>query len=74
MSSSVQVVVRLRPMNEDEKKEGVTPVVSASEEAKTVSVMKGDEMTRSTYSFNNVFTAFATQKEVFQATLAPIIT
>ncbi len=72
-TSSVQVVVRLRPMNEDEKKIGVTPVISASEESKTISVMKGDDMTRSIYSFNNVFTEFATQKEVFDETLSPMI-
>ena len=60
-------------MNEEEKKVGVTPVISASEEHKTVSVMKGEDMTRSIYSFNNVFTAFATQKEVFQETLVPMV-
>lgn len=72
-TSSVQVVVRLRPMNEDEKKIGVTPVISASEESRTISVMKGDDMTRSIYSFNNVFAEFATQKEVFDVTLSPMI-
>jgi hypothetical protein len=71
--SSVRVVVRLRPMNEEEKKNSVTPVVSASEEHNTVSVMKGEDMTRSIYSFNNVFTEFSTQKEVFQETLSPMI-
>ena len=72
-ASSVRVVLRLRPMNEEEKKTGETPVISASEEHNTVSVMKGDDMSRSVYSFNNVFTAFATQKEVFQGTLSPMI-
>ena len=71
--SAVQVVVRLRPMNDKEKKIGVTAVISASEEHNTISVMKGEDMTRTIYSYNNVFTEFATQKEVFQDTLAPII-
>lgn len=71
--ASVRVVVRLRPMNEEEMKTGVTPVISASEEHKTISVMKGDDMSRTIFSFNNVFSEFATQKEVFDGTLSPMI-
>lgn len=71
--ASVRVVVRLRPMNGEEMKTGVTPVISASEEHKTVSVMKGEDMSRTIYSFNNVFSEFATQKEVFDGTLSPMI-
>jgi len=71
--ATVRVAVRLRPMNNDEKKLGVTPVITASEEHKTISVMKGEDMSRSTYSFDNVFNGFASQKEVFQGTLFPMI-
>jgi kinesin family protein 11 len=73
--SSIQVVVRLRPLNDKEKKHGTLPVVSASTNEKTVTVIKGtgSKQARSTFSFDNVFTAFSTQEEVFEATLKPVI-
>ena len=39
-SGSVKVVVRLRPMNEDQKQDGTMPAVTASGEHKTVSIIK----------------------------------
>lgn len=73
--SSVQVVVRLRPMNEKEKKHGTLPVVTASTQDKTVTVIKGhgSRQIRSCFSFDNVFTAFSSQEEVFEETLKPVI-
>src|SRR5210317_2004470 len=70
-TSSVQVVVRLRPLNEKETKHGTLPVVSASTVDKTVTAIKGQgsRQVRSSFKFNNVFTAFSTQEEVFDATL-----
>jgi kinesin family protein 11 len=74
-SSSVQVVVRLRPLNEKEKKHGTLPVVSAKTADKSVTVIKGQgsRQARSSYKFDNVFTAFSSQEEVFEATLKPVI-
>ena len=74
-SSSVQVVVRLRPMNSVEKKHGTLPVVTASTQDRTVTVIKGhgSRQARSSFSFDNVFTAFSTQEEVFDGTLKPVI-
>ena len=74
-SSSVQVVVRLRPMNEKEQKHGTLPVVTASTQEKTVTVIKGQgsRQMRSCFTFDNVFTAFSSQEEVFEATLKPVI-
>ncbi len=74
-SSSIQVVVRLRPMNENEKKHGTLPVIKAKTQEKTVTVIKGQgsRQARSNYAFDNVFTAFSTQSEVFDATLKPMI-
>lgn len=74
-TSSVQVVVRLRPLNEKEKKHGTLPVVSASTADKTVTLLKGtgSRQTKTSYKFDNVFTAFSTQEEVFDATLKPVI-
>ena len=74
-SSSVQVVVRLRPMNNTEKKEGTLPVINAKTQEKSVTVIKGQGMkkARSSFMFDNVFTAFSSQEEVFEATLKPVI-
>ena len=74
-SSTVQVVVRLRPLNEREKKHGTLPVITASTNDKTVTVIKGvgSRQVRSIYKFNNVFTSFSTQEEIFDSTLKPII-
>ena len=74
-SSNVQVVVRLRPLNSKEKKHGTLPVVSASTADKSVTVIKGSgsRQARSSYTFDNVFTAFSTQEEVFDATLKPVL-
>ena len=74
-TASVQVVVRLRPLNEREKKHGTLPVISASTSDKTVTVIKGtgSRQVKSSYKFDNVFTSFSTQEDVFEATLQPII-
>lgn len=73
-SGSIQVVVRLRPMTETEKKFGTLPVVSASTNDGTVTVIKDKSArkARLTYSFDNVYTAFSTQEEVFDQTMLPV--
>jgi kinesin family protein 11 len=74
-TASVQVVVRVRPLNEREKKYGTLPVISASTSDRTVTVIKGSgsRQVKSSYKFDNVFTSFSTQEDVFEATLQPII-
>ena len=74
-SATIKVVVRLRPMNAAEKKHGTLPVIKASTQDKTVTVIKGQgsRQVRSSFSFDNVFTAFSTQEEVFEETLKPLI-
>ena len=73
--SGIQVVVRLRPMSERELKGNALPVVTASTEKKEVTVIKGTgaRTLRNTFAFDNVFTSFSSQKEVFDQTLAPVI-
>jgi len=75
MASSIQVVVRLRPMNENEMKHSTLPVIKASTSDRTVTVIKGQgaRQARSSFTFDNVFTAFSNQEEVFEATLKPVI-
>ena len=72
---SVQVIVRLRPMNEKEEKLGTLPVVTASSETKTVTAVKGQggRQARSSYAFDDVFTSFTTQEEIFDCTLKPVV-
>jgi kinesin family protein 11 len=62
-------------LNEKEKKHGTLPVVSASTAEKTVTVIKGQgsRQARASYKFNNVFSAFSSQEEVFEVTLKPVI-
>jgi len=62
-------------MNEREMKHSTLPVIKASTVDKTVTVIKGqgNRQARSTFSFDNVFTAFSSQEEVFEATLKPVI-
>lgn len=62
-------------MNDKEKAVGVLPVVTAKTQEKTVTVIKGKgrKQIKSSYSFDNVFTAFSTQEEVFEATVKPVI-
>ena len=71
-ASSVQVVVRLRPLNEKEKKHGTLPVISASTNDKTVTVIN-KQQTHLKYKFDNVFTAFSTQQDIFEVTLQPVL-
>ena len=72
-TSKIKVAVRLRPMNETEKRMNTTPAVSGSCETKTVSVIKDTGLARSLFSFDDVFTGFSSQEEVFEGTLAPTI-
>lgn len=74
-ATKIQVVVRLRPINDREKTHGTLPVVTASSQDKTVTVVRGSgrRQARSSYAFDNVFSAFTTQEEVFDATLRPIL-
>ncbi|KAL3787829.1 hypothetical protein ACHAWO_007017 [Cyclotella atomus] len=73
---SIQVVVRLRPMNEAELRHGTLPVVTAKTADRSVSVVKGKgkgKQMKLKYGFDNVFTAFSTQEEVFEETVKPVI-
>ena len=74
-AAGIQVVVRLRPMNERELQKNTLPVVSASTENRDVTVIRNNasQTLRNVFRYDNVFTAFSDQKEVFDATLGPVI-
>ena len=74
-SSAVKVCVRLRPLNKREKRGNTIPVVTANTEKGEINVVKGlsTKATRHGFNFDNVFSEFATQEEVFNQTLLPIV-
>ena len=74
-SVNVQVAVRCRPSNAEEKKSGVPVVISTNQEKKSVDVSYGASTKKQskTYSFDKVFGAYSTQEEVFEALVSPII-
>ena len=74
-SSAVKVCVRLRPLNRREKRGNTIPVVTANTEKGEITVVKGlsTKATRHAFNFDNVFSEFATQEEVFESTLLPIV-
>ena len=71
--ASVQVVVRVRPLNDREQKKDTTPVVTANTSSNEVTVLKGTgkAQTRNTFKFGNVFNTYTTQKDIFEQTLEP---
>ena len=73
--AAIQVVVRVRPPNAKEEKDGTLPVVTTSTEKKEVSVIRGagSRASRSSFKFDKVFGTFSTQEEVFTQTVLPII-
>jgi hypothetical protein len=75
MACGVQVVARLRPLNKKEKADATTPVVSSSTKDSTVTVIRGSgaRQSRTAFKVDNVFGSFATQEEVFDQTMPPII-
>lgn len=74
-TNGVQVVVRLRPLNSREKREGTLPVVTCNGERREVAVIRGtgSRAARSAFCFDNVFSLFTTQEEIFDQTLRPMI-
>ena len=67
---AVQVVVRLRPLNERESKGSTLPVITASTDKSEVCICRGqgNRQVRQAFSFDRVFTSFTSQQEVFQQT------
>jgi len=66
--SSIQVAVRVRPMNDKEERGNVLPIVNASETRKEITIVRGTDKraTRHNYNFDHVFTGYTTQREVFE--------
>lgn len=70
-SASIQVAVRVRPLNERELKHNTLPVLSASSEKNEVTLIKTTGGTtarqqRTVYNFDAVFSDYSTQRDVFE--------
>ena len=70
--SNINVVVRLRPLNQKEQDDGTLPVVTSSTQNKEVTIIRGQgkAQQRSTFRYDGVFGSYATQSEVFNGILA----
>lgn len=64
-------------MNDRERKSGNVPAVTSSTERREVTVVRqpsgSTRQVRSTFHFDHVLTPFSTQREVFAATLQPLV-
>ena len=74
-STNVQVAVRCRPINAEEKKLNQPSAVTCDIESKSVSVnfgAPGKKVTKN-YTFDMLFGMYSTQDEVFQTVAKPIV-
>lgn len=72
--TNVQVAVRCRPLNENEKRQG-SGVIVCDAASKSVNVKYGPSNKRlnKTFNFDKVFSTYSTQEDVFRTTVKPII-
>jgi kinesin family member 11 len=77
---NVQVAVRCRPVDNEEKKAGLPSVVQTDVVNKKVSIQVGKNNNSSysktntkTFTFDKVFGMYSTQEEIFQSLVKPIV-
>jgi kinesin family protein 11 len=73
--TNVQVAVRCRPINGEEKRTNQPTIISCDSANKAVNVSYGPpgKKTNKTYSFDRVFGMYSTQEEVFDGIVRPIV-
>ena len=72
---NVQVAVRCRPLNQEERKGNQPNVVTCDSESKSVKISYGPagKKISKTYAFDKVFGMYSTQEEVFESVVRPIV-
>ncbi len=73
--TNVQVAVRCRPMNTEERKTGQPLVITCDQQERRIGVSygpSGKKITKS-FTFDKVFGMYSTQEEVFEQMVRPIV-
>ena len=74
--SRVQVVCRCRPLNGKERSDGERSVVQLDADRRSVDVLgngSGSKSSKKTFTFDKVFTDTASQREVYDAVVQPMV-
>ena len=73
--TNVQVAVRCRPSNAEEKKTNQPTVITSDSENKSLKVSFGPagKKISKAYTFDKVFGMYSTQEEVFESIVRPIV-
>ena len=73
--TNVQVAVRCRPVNADERKSGQPSIVTCDSESKSIKIAYGPSGKKQikNFTFDKVFGMYSRQEEVFDSMVRPIV-